>query len=118
MIARKRPVKDGDSTTMLETTTELSKYEFKALSSGIENNVKKERYAVNISDRKGELDIFTNRRTGLVIVEFEFQNEANLIEFEQNSNLNLVDITNVEWFAGGRLAEIDAEILHQKLSSF
>lgn len=117
MITRKRPIKDGDSTTMLETTIELSEYEFNALSGGIETNVEKERYVVNISNWKGELDIFTGRHVGLVIVEFEFQNEADLAEFEQNNNLNLVDITNIEWLAGGRLAEIDAEILHQKLST-
>lgn len=117
MITRKRPIKDGDSTTMLETTIELSEYEFNALSGGIETNVEKERYVVNISNWKGELDIFTGRHVGLVIVEFEFQNEADLAEFEQNNNLNLVDITNIEWLAGGRLAEIGAEILHQKLST-
>lgn len=117
MITRKRPIKDGDSTTMLETTIELSEYEFNALSGGIETNVEKERYVVNISNWKGELDIFTGRHVGLVIVEFEFQNEADLAEFEQNNNLNLVDITNIEWLAGGRLAEIDAETLHQRLSA-
>lgn len=117
MATRKRPVKEGDSTTMLETTIELSKYEFDALSSDIETNVEKERYAVTISNWKGELDIFTGRHTGLVVVEFEFSNEADLAEFEQNSNLNLVDITNIEWLAGGRLAEINAETLKSKLST-
>ena len=116
MLTRKRPIKDDDLTTMLETTIELSKYEFDALSNSIESNVEKERYTINISNWTGELDIFTGRHAGLVIVEFEFQNEADLADFEQNMNLNLVDITNIEWLAGGRLAEINAETLKQKIS--
>lgn len=116
MLTRKRPIKDDDLTTMLETTIELSKYEFDALSNSIESNVEKERYTINISNWTGELDIFTGRHAGLVIVEFEFQNEADLADFEQNMNLNLVDITNIEWLAGGRLVEINAETLKQKIS--
>lgn len=116
MLTRKRPIKDDDLTTMLETTIELSKYEFDALSNSIESNVEKERYTINISNWTGELDIFTGRHAGLVIVEFEFQNEADLADFEQNMNLNLVDITNIEWLAGGRLAEINSETLKQKIS--
>lgn len=116
MITRKRPIKEGDLTTMLETTIELSKYEFDALSSDIESNVKKERYLVDISEWRGELDIFTERHAGLAIVEFEFQNEADLVDFEQNANLDLIDITNIEWLAGGRLAEIDAKTLERRLS--
>ena len=115
MVTRKRPIKDGDTTTMLETTIELSSYEFDALASGIESNVEKERFLVDVSEWRGELDVFSGRHAGLVVVEFEFQNEADLSDFEQNANLDLVDITNVEWLAGGRLAEIDGETLKEKL---
>lgn len=115
MVTRKRPIKDGDTTTMLETTIELSSYEFDALASGIESNVEKERFLVDVSEWRGELDIFSGRHAGLVVVEFEFQNEVDLSDFEQNAKLDLVDITNVEWLAGGRLAEIDGETLKEKL---
>lgn len=115
MVTRKRPIKDGDTTTMLETTIELSPYEFDALASGIESNVEKERFLVDVSEWRGELDVFSGRHAGLVVVEFEFQNEADLSDFEQNAKLDLVDITNVEWLAGGRLAEIDGETLKEKL---
>lgn len=116
MITRKRPVKDGDLTVMLETTIDLSKYEFDALSEGIKSNVEKERYKVNVSEWRGELDVFTGRHAGLVVVEFEFQNKADIADFEKNIKLNLIDITNIEWLAGGRLAEIDAKTLKHKLS--
>jgi len=118
MVTRKHPIKDGDTTTMLETTMELSKEEFEALSAGIKSNVKKERYLVDISEWRGELDIFTERHAGLVIIEFEFQNNADLADFEKNAKLDLIDITNIEWLAGGRLAEIDAEKIQEKLKSF
>ena len=116
MVTRKRPVKDGDTTTMLETTIELSKYEFDALASGIESNVEKERFLIDISEWRGELDIFSGRHEGLVVVEFEFQNEEDLSDFEQNAKLDLVDITNIEWLAGGRLAEIDGETLKARMA--
>ena len=102
---------------MVETTIELSRSEFVALSSGIESNVEKERFLIDISKWRGELDVFSGRHAGLVIVEFEFQNEADLADFEKNAKLDLVDITNVEWIAGGRLAEIDSDVLKQKLKS-
>ena len=94
---------------------ELSKEEFNALSQGIDSNVEKERYLVDISEWRGELDIFKGRLEGLVIVEFEFQNEADLADFEENSQLDFVDITNEEALAGGRLAETDAEGLKKEL---
>lgn len=117
MVTRKRPIKEGDSTTMLETTIDLSKYEFEALSSGIESNVEKERFLVDISEWRGELDIFSGRHIGLVILEFEFQNEADLADFEKNADLGLIDVTNIEWVAGGRLAEIDAATLAKKMKT-
>lgn len=117
MITRKRPVKEGDSTTMLETTIELSEWEFAALAKGIESNVEKERYQVDVSEWRGELDIFKGRHSGLIVVEFEFQNEADLADFEANADLGLIDITNIEWLAGGRLAEIDGATLQDKLEA-
>lgn len=115
MITRKRPVKNGDTTTMLETTIELSEDEFNAMSQGIETSVEKERYLVDVSEWRGELDIFQGRHTGLVVVEFEFQNDADLADFEANAKLDLLDITNIEWLAGGRLAEIDSQNLKEKI---
>ena len=115
MATRKCPVRDGDLTTMLETTIDLSKFEFDALFYGVDSNVEKDRFLVDISEWRGELDIFTGRHAGLAVVEFEFQNQADLADFEQNAKLDLVDITNLEWLAGGRLAEIDAETLAKNL---
>lgn len=118
VITRKRPLVDGDLTKMMETTIPLSKYEFEVLSNGIESNVEKERYFVMIEKWQGELDIFKGRHTGLVVLEFEFANDADLEDFNNNQQLGLIDITNEEWLAGGRLAEIDATTLRKKLEAF
>lgn len=114
MITRKAPVRDGDSTTMLETTIPLSREEFLALSSGISTNVEKTRYQVDINGRKGELDIFSGRHTGLAVLEFEFPDEPELERFIETTSWDSPDITNLEWLASGRLAETSlAEISDQ-----
>lgn len=115
MVTRKRPVRDGDATVMLETTIEISGEEFTALAAGIETNVEKERYLVDVAEWRGELNVFRGRHEGLVTIEFEFQNEADLADFGEKADLGLRDITNVEWLAGGRLAEIDGEMMRRKL---
>lgn len=83
MITRKRPVKNDNLTTMLETTIELSKHEFNALSSNIKTNVEKERFIIDMFNRHGELDIFRGRHKGLAILEFEFKNNSDLLDFEK-----------------------------------
>lgn len=118
VITRKRPLVEGDSTKMMETSIQLSREEFFALAAGIESNVEKTRYIVNISGWQGELDIFSGRHAGLAVLEFEFKNDEDLEDFNSNQKLGLIDITNEEWLAGGRLAEIDSTELKKKLEAF
>lgn len=116
MITRKRPVREGDSTTMLETTIPLSKEEFAALSHGISTNVAKTRYQVDFEGWKGELDIFSGRHEGLAVLEFEFPDETALQDFLAATSWNFPDITNLEWLASGRLAETSLADLAEKLA--
>ena len=92
VITRKRPIKEGDTTTMMETTIPLSSEEFTALSSGISTNVQKSRYAVDMLGRQADLDM-------------------------KETKLDLPDVTNVEWLAGGRLAETSLKDIESKLKS-
>lgn len=105
MVTRKRPVREGDSTTMFETTIPLSQEEFMALSHGISTNIAKTRYQVDFDGWKGELDVFSGQHDGLTILEFEFSDESELERFLATTNWDLPDITNLEWLASGRLAE-------------
>lgn len=118
VITRKRPLMEGDSTKMMETSIPLSSEEFFALAAGIESNVEKTRYIVNVAGWQGELDIFSGRHTGLAVLEFEFKDDEDLDDFINNHKLDLIDITNEEWLAGGRLAEIDGSELKKKLEAF
>ena len=118
VITRKRPLVEGDSTKMMETSIPLSREEFFALAAGIESNVEKTRYIVNVSGWQGELDIFSGRHAGLAVLEFEFKSDEDLEDFNSNQQLGLIDITNEEWLAGGRLAEIDGNELKKKLEAF
>ena len=52
------------------------------------------------------------------MLEFEFKNDEDLDDFINNHKLDLIDITNEEWLAGGRLAEIDGSELKKKLEAF
>lgn len=116
MVTRKRPVCEGDSTTMLETTLPLSEEEFVALSHGISTNVAKTRYRVDFGDWKGELDVFSGRHEGLAVLEFEFPDEAELQDFLAVTSWVFPDITNLEWLASGRLAETSLADLAEKLA--
>lgn len=116
MATRKAPVKDGDTTTMLETTIPLSQEEFDALSQGISTNVEKTRYQVEFDGWKGELDIFSGRHTGLAVLEFEFPDESELQRFIETTSWNFPDVTNLEWLASGRLAETSISELSKQLS--
>lgn len=117
MITRKTPVKDGDSTTMLETTIPLSEEEFTALSSGISTNVEKTRYQVSFGNWNGELDIFSGRHAGLAVLEFEFPSQSELERFIATTSWNFPDITNLEWLASGRLAETSYAELSDQIAA-
>lgn len=96
VITRKRPLVEGDSTKMMEISIPLSREEFFALAAGIESNVEKTRYIVNVAGWQGELDIFNGRHAGLAVLEFEFKNDEDLEDFNDNQQLGLIDITNEE----------------------
>ncbi len=117
VVTRKRPVKDGDLAIMSETTIELSPEEFEALTAGITTNVEKDRYQISLAGRPGELDVFAGRHAGLAVLEFEFADADALASFESEQRLGLIDITQLEWLAAGRLAETSYVELAPKIQT-
>ncbi len=115
VITRKRPLKDGDSIVMLETTIPLSLEEFQVLSGTITTNVEKERYRITVADFAGELDILQGRLQGLAFLEFEFPSQDALKTFENQFHADLIDVTGLEWLASGRLAETSFAELQPRL---
>ena len=67
--------------------------------------------------RQADLDIFSGRHDGLIVIEFEFKDESDLAKFMKEARLDLPDVTNVEWLAGGRLAETSLKDIESKLKS-
>ena len=102
-ITRKTPVEEG---VMSETTIEINEREFEELSKGLVNSVCKTRYKVDYLGYKAELDEYDERHKGLIVLEIEFPDKQSYDEFTIEQQEGLEDITGVEEYAAGKLAEI------------
>lgn len=71
-ITKKTPIKDGDASAQVEQTISLSKDGFEALAIASQKRVAKDRYKMQIDGSKAELDVFTGKLAGLVLIDFEF----------------------------------------------
>ena len=71
-ITKKTPIKDGDASAQVEQTIGLSEDEFEALAIASQKRVAKDRYKMQIDGSKAELDVFTGKLAGLVLIDFEF----------------------------------------------
>lgn len=103
-ITRKTPVEEG---VMAEYTIKINAEEFMELSKGLVNDVAKTRYGINYLGYKAELDIYEGRHSGLNFLEIEFPNKD---EFKKSSKIissdeRLEDVTGIEKYAAGKLAE-------------
>ncbi|NTW30452.1 MAG: CYTH domain-containing protein [Candidatus Moranbacteria bacterium] len=102
-MTKKSPVVDGDSSKQEEQTIRLSREEFVALV-GIEGKrVGKTRYLYEIDGRTAEVDVFVGALSGLVLVDFEFETEAEKDAFPI-PEFCLAEVTQEEFIAGGFLA--------------
>ena len=102
-ITKKRPVSDSDISTQTEQTIPLQKTEFDALSSASQKAVSKKRYHVQLAGREAEVDVFTDKLAGLVLIDFEFKTQAEKTAFKP-PDCCLADVTQEEFIAGGLLA--------------
>ncbi len=101
-MTKKTPIVEGDSSKMEEQTIRLSDDEFEALS-GIEGKrVAKTRYQYGYHGHVAEVDVFSNALAGLVLVDFEFETEAEKDAFPM-PDFCLVEVTQEEFIAGGML---------------
>lgn len=88
---------------MLEENVSLTKEEFEALAKGDGRGLQKTRYYLPYQGFTAEVDIFEGDLQGLVIIEFEFKNRADMDAFVQ-PDFCLADVTNDGTIAGGILA--------------
>ena len=99
-LTKKEPLKDAS--VQKEQTIPLSKEEFEELSGLVGKRTEKVRFYFEHGGRKAEIDIFKGDLEGLVLVDFEFENEREKDSFVM-PGFCLVDVTHEEFVAGGML---------------
>ncbi|NTW15418.1 MAG: hypothetical protein HGA38_03535 [Candidatus Moranbacteria bacterium] len=102
-MTKKTQLTEADSSRMEEQTIRLSEEEYAALSSVPGKRVGKVRYRYGYEWLTAEVDVFTGALEGLVLVDFEFETEAEKDTFPM-PDFCLVEVTQEEFIAGGFLA--------------
>lgn len=116
-ITKKNPAREGDSSEQIEQTIPLTESEFNALKSCSHKVVVKDRYQTLINGQKTEIDVFTEKLKGLVLVDFEFNTAIEKANFVAPEFL-LANVTQEEFIAGGVLAGKSYEDLVSNLNRF
>lgn len=105
-ITRKVQLEAG---IMSEQTLELNDVEFEHLAKGIQTSVAKDRYKTSWNGIDVEVDIYKGRHAGLNVLEIEFSDKKLFESFQDDFKEHLkdcIDITGIEKYAAGKLAEI------------
>lgn len=102
-ITKKVPIHGKDSSEQLEQTIPLEYEEFIALIDVSSKILEKDRYFVKIDGHTAEVDVFNGDLRGLILIDFEFDDEKHKAAF-QPPDCCLVDVTQEEFIAGGVLA--------------
>ncbi|MDK2898871.1 MAG: hypothetical protein PWQ10_58 [Patescibacteria group bacterium] len=103
VITKKYPVVGNDSSKQYEYTIELEKDEFMALAKCSNKDFTKRRYFMDLDGFPAEIDVYQDKLLGLVVIDFEFNNEADKDTFI-TPDFVLADVTQDEAIAGGFLA--------------
>lgn len=102
-ITKKVEVEGQDASVKHETTIPLEKHEYKGLMTAQGKPLSKFRYQYKYQNRIGELDVFQGDLFGLAMIDFEFENQSELQNF-QMPEFCLAEVTSDDTFAGGMLA--------------
>ncbi|GCD20784.1 hypothetical protein ACFO3K_19915 [Cellulomonas algicola] len=113
-LTKKLPVVEGDASQHHELTVTLDDAEFACLAAASGRRVEKDRYRVVIDGHPAEVDVFRGDLQGLVLVDFEFGDRADLESFVAPACCG-PDVTQEDFIAGGLLAgrayaEIEPEL--------
>jgi Uncharacterized protein conserved in bacteria len=122
VITKKHPVDStdgglsGDSSRQVEHTIELSESEYKALASLKGKYFKKRRVYYEADNYEAEVDIYLDRLSGLVTVDFEFKNDDDMKKF-QKPDFAGADVTQELIIAGGMLCGKSYEDIGESLKN-
>ncbi|HMO78027.1 MAG TPA: hypothetical protein PKD95_02415 [Candidatus Paceibacterota bacterium] len=116
-LTRKIPVEASDASKQIETTIALNQTEFESLSDTKSHKVEKTRYFFDHEGRTAEFDVFEGDLAGLVVIDFEFDEEREKQLFTM-PEFCLADITQEDFIAGGMIAGKSYESLKSHLDKF
>ncbi len=102
-LTKKIPVDSSDASRHAEMTISLSEIEYVSLTIGHARKVTKTRYVVPLGGRAAEVDVFEGALAGLVLIDFEFESEAEMRNFAPPPEC-LAEVTQEDFIAGGLLA--------------
>lgn len=103
VITKKISVDGKDFSHQHEHTIKLTEHEYNDLTKTPGRQVSKRRYFYPYNGRTAEVDVFSGALTGLVLVDFEFNDRQQQMGFVM-PNFCLADVTQDEMIAGGMLA--------------
>lgn len=111
-----KKIKPGASASVHEESTiDITEDEFNAFLNADSKKVEKDRYVLDINNKKVEIDVFQDKLKGLVLADFEFDNKEELENFKF-PDFCLIDVTEEEFIAGGMLAGKSFEDISEQLN--
>jgi len=117
VITKKNPVNENDPSIQIEQNIKITKNEFEALSKSSVDIIHKLRFEYPYLGYTAEIDVFMDKLKGLVLVDVEFTNKAQLTSFKI-PDFCLAEVTNEHYLAGGVLCKETISSLRSKLNSY
>lgn len=102
----------------IEKSIFLDPTEFRAICTGASGHLRKLRYLTVLAHRLAHVDVFRAALEGLVLIEFEFDNWADIQSFIPPPDTCLADVTLEPFAAGGNLAGRTLSDLQPELARF
>ncbi|MDP3882041.1 MAG: hypothetical protein Q8Q31_04165 [Nanoarchaeota archaeon] len=116
-MTKKEPDPHGDASKQTEHTIFLTPLEFQALQNLDGKKLHKVRYYYDHEGRTSEIGVFQGPLYGLILVDFEFDNEEDKEKF-QMPDFCLAEVTNAESLAGGILCGKSYRDIESELNKF
>ncbi len=117
-LTKKEPINDKDASSQEEQTIILTEIEFNILNQQIKGKkIHKIRYFYNYNGNISEFDIFQDKLLGLIVIDFEFKTLDEKEKFKM-PDFCLVEVTQEDFIAGGRLCGKSYEDIKDNLKKF
>jgi CYTH domain-containing protein len=116
-ITKKYPIDENKIYSQIENTISITKNEYLELSQIKGKRIRKIRYEYLYKKYKSEIDLFLDDLLGLILVDFEFRNEKEFLDFKI-PDFCLSDVTEENFLAGGILAGGKYSDIENKLEKF